>query len=695
MCDKLVFDLSQEVEGSPNVFVRKDWINILDNQNQNYSNNQSIIDTSQLSNSNKYMSYRESYLAVPLLLSIGAPTGTSTIINVPIADGATGATTAAAGSVITFGQFNSAGGSLDYCLGLKNWFGTVIHSMTLDYNGTTVCQQTPYLNMWNSFKLMTSMSYQDILTQGTKIGFYPDDPLTFQYFPTGGTPTVPIVAGAVGTSPADGTDFIMDGVCNNSNFDTVTTVSAKYNSFSSGCGNEGYLKRQQSINFNNDGLVSTGNTFALGRTAGKYGDLIYSGAAGAGLLWKSYVLQKISGVATITAAGTTAGAAPAVANTAATITVSVAPLFQINVMATIMLKHVHSFFNMCPLLKGVFMKITLNLNNTSTSLVTTSYTTAAGAPASAAGTPAGMHVSSVSNAIGGVNPLMISSCCTSNGGIALSEISGATANILSLTGSATYRINYIANVSIGSICLDNTLRNIAGISTGNLAKSIYLYTPAYTFNPTFEQAYLSSPVKQIKYTDIYQYQITNISGGGMMNSLITNGIANIKSILVLPYYSPLAGSSVVNPMSGVAINNNTHIYQGLPVFQSPFDPAGSGCTSPLCHISNFNVQISGQNSIYNLQKYNFEQFNNQLYGQNSVNGGLTDGLTSGLVGRQEFDMEYCYYYINVERMLPVEESVPKSVQIIGQNMSQLACDYWVFVEYGVSISIDALTGARV
>ena len=31
-CDKLVFDLSQEVEGSPNVFIRKDWINILDNQ---------------------------------------------------------------------------------------------------------------------------------------------------------------------------------------------------------------------------------------------------------------------------------------------------------------------------------------------------------------------------------------------------------------------------------------------------------------------------------------------------------------------------------------------------------------------------------------------------------------------------------------------------------------------------------------
>jgi len=71
MSDKLVFDLSQEVEGSPNVFVRKDWINILDNQSQNYNSNQSVIDTSQLSNSNKYMSYREAYLLMPLTLTIG------------------------------------------------------------------------------------------------------------------------------------------------------------------------------------------------------------------------------------------------------------------------------------------------------------------------------------------------------------------------------------------------------------------------------------------------------------------------------------------------------------------------------------------------------------------------------------------------------------------------------------------------
>ena len=87
MSDKLVFDLSQEVEGTPNVFVRKDWVNILDNQNQNYNNNQSIIDTSQLSNSNKYMSYRESYISCPFLLTLGSSAA-------PTVTGTNGATTA-------------------------------------------------------------------------------------------------------------------------------------------------------------------------------------------------------------------------------------------------------------------------------------------------------------------------------------------------------------------------------------------------------------------------------------------------------------------------------------------------------------------------------------------------------------------------------------------------------------------------
>jgi uncharacterized alkaline shock family protein YloU len=39
-------------------------------------------------------------------------------------------------------------------------------------------------------------------------------------------------------------------------------------------------------------------------------------------------------------------------------------------------------------------------------------------------------------------------------------------------------------------------------------------------------------------------------------------------------------------------------------------------------------------------------------------------------------------------------SVPKSVQIVGQNQSAKAIDLFCFIEYGVDVSIDVLTGTR-
>lgn len=572
-CDKLVFDLSQEVEGSPAVFIKKDWLNILDNQNGNYSSNQSVIDTSQLSNSNKYMSYREAYLAMPMLLTLG----TTTLASAGGFKPATAATSA------------------DYAIGLKSWFGQMIHSLTLDYNGTTIIQQTPYVNMWNSFKLMTSLSWSDIAVMGATIGFYPDDPLSWSF------------------QGADSPTGV--GVCNNTNFGTTVfggVATGVFNKYNSEGGNRGFFKRQQYINYD---------------VAGDSGSATFAGQLDTDQtknLWKSYVSNKVDGVN-----ATTQG------------------MFQITITAVVYLKHLHSFFNMCPLLKGVFMKLTLTLNNT-----TIDFTSA--------GAGGNLTLNSVANAVGGVCPIMIASGLANNGAVAA-------------LGAATYR----ANVSVGARCLDATLVQ-GGAAEGTEARSIYLYVPAYTFNPVFEQAYLSSPIKVIKYTDIYQYQISGITAKtGQINNLLTNGIANIKSVLLLPFYSADATGT------------------GLPAYQSPYDPAGTGPTSPLCLLSNFNIVVSGQNTIYNTERYSFEQFANQLYGINAVNGGMVDGLNSGLIDQLGFEMEYCYYYVDVSRMLPVEESVPKSVQVVGQNMSAKKIDLWCFIEYGVDVSVDILSGARV
>lgn len=669
MCDKLVFDLSQEVEGSPNVFIRKDWINILDNQNQNYQNNQSIIDTSQLTNSNKYLSYREAYLAVPLTLSMVTP--------------AQAHANNANNIIPVVGQ-----GTSDYAIGLKNWFGQLIHSFTVDYNGTTIIQQTPFINMWNSFKLLTTLSYSDLITQGQTIGFYPDTSNSWNYLvPNGNT---------AANVPGNGGTISKDGVytCNNTTslFDSpVTNISSIFSANGnqitrtanvSGLtttqqdgagvlvpvnvnigGNTGLTKRISWINYNP--RVRGQGTTAYGSAINNNAGIVGITANSANQVWKSYISQQIDASA------------------------AQCGLMQISVMATIYLKHISAFYNMIPLLKGVFMKLTMNLNNASTSITITPYVApVVGPPVVFEDSP---HVSTYASTVpvGGTLPLLIPSFSSSSfnsQGYAFNAF-GATNQTSPLPG------NYWYNLSIGSTVLDPNITSggyaasALKLGTGQLSKSIYLYVPAYTFNPVFEEAYLSNPVKQIKYTDVYQYQVQNIVQGSQFNNLITNGIANIKSILLIPFFSQINNLQTAN---GTVASN-----QPSPVYQSPFDPAGAGCTSPMVTLGNFNIQISGQNAIYNTQRYTFEQFNDQLYGQLSVNGGLTDGLTSGLIGYQDFLQTYGYYYVNVERMLPVEQSVPKSVQILGTNYSTQNIDLWVFVEYGVEVNIDLTTGARV
>jgi hypothetical protein len=237
--------------------------------------------------------------------------------------------------------------------------------------------------------------------------------------------------------------------------------------------------------------------------------------------------------------------------------------------------------------------------------------------------------------------------------------------------------NYTVSLAVGKQSLQQTQYSISGYVQSPLSPSITLNVPAYTFAPMFETSYLSSPVKKIVYTDIYQYSVPSISSGQTFNQLISNGIANIKSVLLIPFYVN-AGSAV--PYSPIL---------------SPYDTAGGGTTSPLCLIGNFQVQISGQNMLYNQYPYTYNEWLQQLYGCNSINGGQTDGLSSGLLSQVDFETLYNYYYVDCSRMLAVEELVPKSIQILGQNFSTQAIQLFVFVNYGVEISLDILTGARV
>lgn len=596
-------------------------------------------------------------------------------------------------------NYNSA----DNLLGLKNWFGNIIHSFTLDYNGSTIVQQTPFVNMWNSFKLLTSLSYNDVITQGCTIGFYPDDPEAFSFYqPDTGCDLTSVSSSLANPFPeldavsSNPVSYPGTGTCNNATNSYSNFLDNLQNSsFNTSGENKGLKERQKWINFDTDGICGK-NAIATVDLVNAEGMIAPSASVVASpyvglltkqnlnLMWKSYICLKQNQLEPTAGTQTQAG------------------VLQYAIIATVYLKHVHSFFNMCPLLKGVFMKMTMNLNN-SACTVLAGYNCSATDEGDAIASTKFLVCSESSSALGGVSLPMISSIVGNNGGRVL-----VLGNTLDATGAgnAVWARPYRLSLCVGSTVLDTATNSIVQsnvINGNNPCKSIYLYIPAYTFNPAFEQAYISSPVKAIKYTDIYQYQVLGVQN--QFNNLLTNGISSIKSVLIIPYYSTqndlalTSGQSATTVLkglpAGVVLGKNTGFVSGVPVFQSPFDTAGCGTTSPLCHFTNFNVQISGQNAIYNLQLRSFEQFNNQLYGQNAVNGGLTDGITSSLISRQGFDMNYCYYYVNVERMLPVEQAVPKSVQILGTSLSSKKLDLFCFIEYGTEVQIDVLTGARV
>lgn len=567
MSDALIYDLSSQTEGSPTVFVRKDWLSLIDNQNGSYSGNQSVIDTSQLSNSNRYMSYANAYLQIPMVMTLTADANSALFAP------ATAATSA------------------DYACGLKNWYGSIIHSVQAEWNGVTIIQQTNFQGLYNTFKLMTTLSYNDILAQGSEIGFYPDDALA-------------VVFNAAASVNGVGTCFTQNAM----SVPVVTGVHTTYNS-----GNIGFFKRQQFINYDPTGLTApASDAFSTLLTA-----------AACTTAWKSYIFTKVDGAA---------GARGVV---------------QWAINGIVKLRHLHHLWEKMPLLKGVYMKITLQLNNCSANF-------------SSAGAGGNLGIVSVTSNVGGVCPIQIASAAAGNGGVAAFGYVG----------------NYTVSLSVGATPLLSSQVAVAGVTNSPLGRNITLNVPSFVFAPPFEAAYLASQVKTVQYEDLYQYQVLSVSAGAQFNNLISNGISSISKVLVLPYFTSAANG-------------------GVSPLYSPFDAAGTGVTSPLCLLTNFQVVVSGQNALYNTQKYSYQQFIEQLAGCNSINGDQTDGLCSSLISLLDFETSYNYYYVDVSRMLEIETSVPKSISIQGQNLSAKAIDLIVFIAYKQTLKVDVLTGNRV
>ncbi len=635
--DNLVFEESINSELSQSEFIDKQWLYINDNNNGSYSS-QIILDTTPLSNSGGYINWSEAFMAIPLVFQVENSTATTGVPPNPI-----DATT-----------------NCDWVFAMKNGYWHILHSLTCEFNNGNIIQQVPFLNVFCSFKNMTSWSQGDVKNWGSVCGFAPDSSRSWVYNTA--------VNSATNMLSANGT-----GLCNNrvAPYLPVVQVSSAATALNQAIpltqcsvgssdyrlwSNEGLRQRMAYLNYSlslpADGL----NVFNNKQSA-----LLGSIIAAPQQTFLTYVDS-----------------------------VSYANSRAVVFDAVIRLKDVADFFQKCPLLKGATMRIALNTNQCFATIgaAPADYVAATGLLAS----PASLSLQTAPTILGGGStcPFMISSADLGQG---LAQQSTTTITPVSIGLAPPTTTNTTAPTTF-KVALSIVKTQFKG---GNFMandytapiSSVRLYAPCYTMSPIAEQRYLSlAPTKKVVYNDIFQYQF-NLGTQSNFNLLVSNGITNVRGVVVIPFLD--ADSNGTAGGAGAyagAVTTNTLL--------SPF--ATSGATPDPISITNFNIQVSGKNLFLQQLQYTYEQFYEQLVSSNQLNGSLTTSLASGLIGKEDFEFLYRYYYGNVSRSLPSEDGVAKSIQILGsvvQPSTAVKVTLMVFVEFEREITIDVRTGARI
>ena len=298
MKDLVTYSKSVEEKSSESVFLNQSFLSVLDSNNGSYSSGQSTLETTSLASSDRFMDYREAFLSIPLLLSLG---------------NATNGNTAGLNNAINVSKI----------MGLKNSYTSLIHSMSVDLNGTNIIQSTPFSELYNAFKLMTSLSWGDVMTQGPTIGFYPDDVMA-------------------------ATSYINDNVAGKGgmvvNNQDVLTINLPTSAVGKK-GNKGFAERLRYINYDADAKV--------GGAVAEVSQSVFLTKSAADQLYKSQVITKAEG------------------------TLTASPVVQTQVMAIVKLKHLHSYFQNVPMSKGCQYRFIFNLNQ-ATSVLATSGTVVTG-----------------------------------------------------------------------------------------------------------------------------------------------------------------------------------------------------------------------------------------------------------------------------------------------------------------------------
>lgn len=321
---------------------------------------------------------------------------------------------------------------------------------------------------------------------------------------------------------------------------------------------------------------------------------------------------------------------------------NVAGVITYYVLATVPLKHIHDIFAKLPLSRGVYMRLTINTNANTSCVVTRS--------TGAAGTISTYATTSLHN----VCPFM------------LSPIAGG------IVGGANTSFN-ISSQIVGS----------------HPMTQCRIYACTYTMSPTFEERYFAeNGIKKVFYDDRLIFPIKNVAAGTDISQIISNGVSRLKSILIIPQLS----DSIHGSLNAYDKDYTAGVGKLYSPSNSPFSSSPS-TNCPYSFISNFNVLLSGQAHYQENLQYGWQQYLYETRGV-SLNGGMSDMLSSGLISQDDWNMGYGFVYVDFTRKASqAQDDVSRSIQINGRNASSCAMDYLCIITYGRTISLNTSSGA--
>jgi hypothetical protein len=103
--------------------------------------------------------------------------------------------------------------------------------------------------------------------------------------------------------------------------------------------------------------------------------------------------------------------------------------------------------------------------------------------------------------------------------------------------------------------------------------------------------------------------------------------------------------------------------------------------------------VSGSNVFQSNINYNFENFLQQWRQGNSLNGGLTDNMSSGLIDKNAWSSGYNIVYVDLSKKISqAADDISRAIQITGTNGSLVSVDYYVIVSYQRELLLSTSTG---